>query len=370
MFKNFTTLHQIINHQISIMKKILLSVSALLGVLAADAQQRVPLFEVFTSSTCPPCKPGNAIYEGVVSNKPATDYVSVKFQEYFPGNGDPYCTNETVGRLQYYSINSIPRMEIDGGWDQNAQSFTDALYTQYRAVPAKFTLSGTYTVKGKIVTAKVKYTPLAVPTGAKLYVAIVEDKTQQNVKNNGETMFYNVVKKMLPDQSGTALPVIAVGGKDSTSFTFTFPGTYRLPADALAANRINLATEHSVEDFPELKVVCWIQGSNKEVYQAANLSRISPAAVSEVSNTVGSVSVYPNPANSNVNIDITMKQADQVSASLVSMTGAVVATKTVSCTPGQNKVSFDAQTLANGVYNIIVLDSKNNSFGQMVNVTH
>ncbi len=351
------------------MKKILLSVGALLSVFMATAQQRVPLFEVFTSSTCPPCKPGNEIYEGIVTTKPSTEYVSVKYQEYFPGNGDPYTTNETVSRLNYYAINSVPRMEIDGGWDKNAQNFTGALYTSARAVAPKFNLTGTYSLKNKVVTAYLKYSPIIAATGATLHVAIVETKTVKNKKSNGETEFFNVVKKMLPDASGTALPALGVGKKDSTTLTFTFAGAYRLPADGKSASRISHATEHSVEDFANLRVVAWIQGANKEVFQAANLTKTSPLSLNEITNAIGEISVYPNPASNMINVDLSMTKADQIQAKLVNVAGAVVATKVAACIPGSNKISIDVANLPNGVYNLIVFDSENNSNSQMVSVS-
>lgn len=353
------------------MKKIFLSASALLLITGANAQQRTPLFEVFTSSTCGPCNPGNATYEGVVSAHPATDYVSVKYQQNFPGSGDPYSTNETVSRRSsYYAINSIPRMEIDGGWDKNAQSFTEALYTQYRGVAAKYSIAGTYSIKNKVVTVKVKYTALAALANVKLYVAIVESQTVKNVKSNGETKFFNVVKKMLPDQNGTSLAALPINGKDSTSLTFTFAGNYKLPTDGQTASHINDLTENSVEDFTKLKVVAWVQGSDKSVYNAANLSQVPPLAIGDVSSTVGSMTSFPNPASTTIKVDVNMKQADQVQASLVNMAGAVVATKSVTFQAGQNQISFDATEVANGVYNLVVLDSKSNSFTQRVVVTH
>ena len=354
------------------MKKVLLPLSLLLSATSSQAQQRVPLFEIFTSATCGPCKPGNAVYDGVVTSKPKSEYVGIKFQQNFPSTGDPYCTTETVNRrTTYYAINSIPRMEIDGGWDQNASAFTNTLYTSARAVPAKFTLTGTYYITGQKVTAKLKYSPLAVPTGAKLYVAIVEDTTIKNKKSNGETMFFDVVKKMLPTETGTTLPTIAVGKFDSTTLTFTFVGAYRLPADGAVANRINHTIEHSVEDFKNLKVVAWIQGSTKEVYQAANLVYQEPtSSIAEISNAVKAITVYPNPVQSMVNINVELNSNDQITAKLVGMNGAVVVSKSFQLAAGSHQIALETQDLPNGHYNLVVLDSKNNSNGQIITVIH
>jgi hypothetical protein len=170
----------------------------------SEVVQRIPLFEIYTSSTCPPCKPGNDNYHSIVDTKPSTDYVSIKFQQNFPGSGDPYATTETVNRRStYYGITSIPRMEIDGGWDENANDFTTALYDAARALPAQYKLTGNYAQVGPSITAKVKFSPLFNSTGAKVYVAILEKSTINNVKSNGETIFYQVAKKMLPSELGT-----------------------------------------------------------------------------------------------------------------------------------------------------------------------
>ena len=355
------------------MKKILLSVGILLTVTAADAQTRYPLYEVFTSSTCGPCYNGNAVYEGVVASKPATDYVCVKYQQDFPSTGDPYCTNESVARRSYYAINSIPRMEIDGAWDQNAQSFTNALYTSSKANVAKYSIAGTWSIKNKVVTAKFITGPLVagIPAGAVLYVAILETRDTANKKTNGETQFFNVMKKMLPTQTGTQLFATAVNQKDTTNLTFTFAGNYRLPANGQVANRIDHTIENSVEHFENLKMVAWVQGATtKEVYQANNTQKVAPVEVATISNTINEVNMYPNPSSSSVNVDINMSKSDMVSASIISMSGATVATKTVSCTPGKNQVTFNTQELANGVYNFVVLDSKNSSFTQRLFIVH
>lgn len=52
------------------------------------------------------------------------------------------------------------------------------------------------------------------------------------------------------------------------NLTWTVPGAYRLPLDAQTANIINLATEHSIEDFANLEVIAWLQESDKSVLQS------------------------------------------------------------------------------------------------------
>ncbi len=358
------------------MKKSLL-IAALFASASLTAQeQRVPLFEVFTSSTCGPCKPGNTIFHNVVDNRPDSQYVQIKYQQNFPTPGDPYATNESVTRRSsYYSIGGIPRMEIDGGWDQNAGYFTNTVYDNARAVPAEYRLNGewAYDSASKKVTAVVNHTALttaAAAMGTRLYVAIVETETHQNVKSNGETEFFWVVKKMLPDQSGTLLSGVTVNNPESTTFTFSFAGNYRLPADGQPANRINHAIEHSVENFNNLRMVAWVQGSNKQVHQAANLKKVSVLGVKEMSASLDQVTVYPNPANNVVRIAFSMKKSDNVSATILSLNGAVVAQQMKQLNAGSQEITFDTQELPAGYYNVVVLDSENNAVVEPITVLH
>ena len=358
------------------MKKVLLPLATAFCALtiaqqaaAQNTTTRVPLFEVFTSSTCPPCKAGNSIYEGIVTTKPAADYVSIKYQQDFPGVGDPYGTAETISRRNYYAINSIPRMEIDGGWDENAQSFTNPLYAQYKAVPATYMLSGTYTIAGKVVTANISYTALdTLGINARLYVAVLEKRTTRNVKSNGETEFFNVVKKMLPNQSGSSIPNSEVGVVGTKTLTFTFPDSNRVPTSY--ANHITQFTvEQSVEDFKNLTVVAWIQGSDKKVYQAANLTT-TPSGIKNTTAFNGTFTIYPVPAQNQLNLSLNMVHAEKVSVSLVNIAGQVVATQVADLGAGQGVMTIPTAELPNGNYTVIILDSKNNVQAQMVSVAH
>lgn len=333
----------------------------------ASNEARTPLFEVFTSSTCPPCKAGNTNYHGVVDTKPSADYVSIKYQQDFPGTGDPYATAEAISRRSaYYSINSIPRMEINGGWDGNAGSFTNALYNSAKAAAPQYMMNGEYSVTGQVVAAKVKYSPLISITGTKLHVAVLETRTVNNVKTNGETEFFQVMKKMLPSQSGTDITG-TIGVWDSVTFNYTFNGVYRLPTDGTTANVINHTIEHSVEDFANLYVIAWIQGEDKVVYQAANLTAPSTSAIGNFSATIQNVSVYPNPTTDLFKIDLNMEKKDNVMATLIDVEGRVIEAKSLEMNIGKNTIEFNTTNLASGIYNVILFDSnKNASVHQVV----
>lgn len=328
----------------------------------SETVTRIPFFEIFTSSTCPPCKPGNENFHSIIDTIPANEFAYLKYQEDFPGTGDPYTTVETVNRrTNYYAINSIPRMEIDGGWDGNASSFTVPLYNAAKAIPAQFKMTGHYVQNNNSFTATVAFSPLVNITGAKLYMAIYEKHTTQNVKTNGETDFYQVVKKMLPSETGSTMPAVAIGSWDSLTLSYNFNGNFRLPTDGQTANIINLATEHSVEDFFDLGMIAWIQAPNKSVLQACNMTSNIPAGVNNVHTGLNQVSVYPNPATDHLSVDFTAEASQHILYSLVDVQGNVIETNEWNCTTGKNHMNLDVHTLSNGMYHLMMFDAKGNS---------
>jgi hypothetical protein len=181
------------------------------------------------------------------------------------------------------------------------------------------------------------------------------------VKSNGETEFLSVMKKMLPTETGSSLPAVAIGSWDSLSFSYTFKGNYRLPIDGQAANRINHNTEHSVEDFYNTKVVAWIQAADKSVYQAVNLTSLVPAGTSAFDASFEQAEVFPNPAINQFNVRLNLKHSDEIFATLIDIHGKVISTLSKKCTVGIQTFDWDTSNLPNGIYHLMLFDSKNNS---------
>ena len=240
-----------------------------------------PLIETLTSSTCGPCNPANITAEALFSQNPGK-ITSIKYQVAFPGSGDPYYTEEVGQRMDYYmpqGTASVPRMEIDGGWDQNGNNITQQVIDDYINELCLINLSANYTIVGKSIDIDITIDPLEnyQSTDLVVHTAIIEETTYNNVKNNGETQFEHVVKKMLPNDNGTSIPSLVGGTQSTLNQSYTFNGNYRLPLDAQLP--INHITEHSVEDFSNLMVVVWIQDVvTKEVHQStyATLSSFTP----------------------------------------------------------------------------------------------
>jgi hypothetical protein len=179
-----------------------------------------------------------------------------------------------------------------------------------------------------------------------------------------------VMKKMLPTETGTAVPTVAIGSWDSISFNYVFKGNYRLPTDGQTANIINHTIEHSVENFYNTNVVAWIQAADKTVYQAINLTSLTPASTEDFFAAISNIDVYPNPATNNINISIDLKSNDEILATMIDVMGNVIESKSVKMQAGKNTMNFNTSHLASGTYNVMLFDSKNNSSVHQVIVQH
>ena len=317
------------------------------GYNASSAVQRMPLYETFTSSTCSPCVAGNANIQSLFAANP-NKWVCVKYQMSWPGSGDPYYTAEGGVRRSFYGVNSVPRQEIDGGYDGNSSSVTQADFDAAYAVPSFMNITADLTLGGHMVTVDYSIDPkIDFPANAKLYIAIVEKKTYNNTGSNGETEFFWVMKKMLPNGGGSTIGPLTANSTVSNSIIYNFNGTYRLPNDA--NDPINHSIEHSVEDFNNLLAVVWVQNpTTKEVYQ----STLSSFTLGMDKATRDDIirNIYPNPATNNVNLELNIPTGESVSISVVNTLGQNVGNYNLDNMSGLQNYSIDVSNLSKGIY--------------------
>lgn len=323
-----------------------------------DFVTRIPLHEVFTSSTCGPCVIGNRnTDEKIFPKYPAQDFTVIKYQMSWPSTGDPYTTAEGNVRRALYNVTSIPNMQVDGGWNSNASNYSTVLYDQFKEKPAFFSIEASHIINFKKVTVDVKVTPVRDYNNAnlKVFVAVLEKKTTKNVKTNGETEFHHVLKKMLPNANGTALGnVVKYNAVTFPTLTYNVPGDYRLPSDGQNANIINLSTENSIEELTDCEVVVFIQDVvTKEIFQSVNSSG-TILSVDDINAGSNSISIYPNPSNgNNTYLSFQLNNAEGVNVRIYNALGQVVyevpSTEVVS---GMNSLQIPSANFASGIYTV------------------
>ncbi len=319
-----------------------------LVIVNATVPRKV-LHEIFTSSTCPPCNPGNIKLDDVLAQKVGS-WNTIKYQANFPGTGDPYYTSEVGTRFTYYGASFAPWLVVDGSskWgatSANSNSYTTGFFDAKAAVPSLAGITANLVRVGNKVTVSGSVTPVQSFTNSnlKLRIAVVESRTTKNIKNNGETEFFNVMKKMLPTAAGTAVSFTA-GTAVAYTQTYTFPGSYRLPNDGQAASIINLSTEHSVEEFGNVFAIVFLEDDNdKTVWQSASTAPDGALAVNEVSEL--GLNLFPNPAKNSFEVTFNGSSSNG-SVRIVDMNGREVLTQNVNSLNGV----INCDNLINGLY--------------------
>jgi hypothetical protein len=156
------------------------------------------------------------------------------------------------------------------------------------------------------------------------------------------------MKKMLPDANGTTINNIKKDIEIPINQTFTFPGSYKLPANATVP--INLATEHSVEEFTDLAVVIWLQNTTtKEIYQSEFANLVNDIDEEPIADF--KVNLYPNPVNTTGKIQFHLDNPTFVTFDITNSIGQrVYSGKSELFETGIQTLDFDANTLLKGVY--------------------
>ena len=306
--------------------------------VASNTAVRFPLFEKFTSSTCPPCASFDVDFGPFYASN-TNNFALINYQVNWPGTGDPYYTSEIGTRRFFYGVTGAPTMYIDA--DVRTDSATPALNSNLAASQAKtayFGLNATYNLVGNDVNVTVNTTPYLNGT-FRLFVAVVEKTTTGNATTNGETSFKNVLMKMMPDGNGTVLNAVHDVAITTNLTANVANGTYINPtltgaALTAAPNKIH------TEDLSDLEVIVFVQNmSNKMIMQAAKATNLLATSTFETANKV---KLYPNPSTGIVKITT----ENIVKVQVVDVLGKVVyINNSIS-----NNTNIDLSNLQKGVY--------------------
>jgi len=253
------------------MKKIYLLIAGglMLSTLNVDAQsQRKVLIEKGSNASCAPCAAQNPGFHTML-NTVDDKYIGLNYQWYFPGYDPMYEHNPTEanGRFAtYYGQNGVPTAMIDGtvptnaypgfngGYAGSPAGFSATMINNRYDVASPFDIEIDYVVTPFDVTANVTVTCTQAITNLsqlKLRIAAVERVISFSSApgSNGETTFYNIMKKFLGGMAGLTLNSNWTVGQSQT-FTETWQ-------------------HQNIYNFAQLSIVAFVQNdANKEVLQA------------------------------------------------------------------------------------------------------
>ena len=195
------------------MKKLIIALFCALSINAKSqtTTQRLILVEEFTNASCAPWALSNPAFETLM-NANNTKVIPIKYHTSFPGYDPMYSANATQNQARtiYYPITGVPNARMDGAGTFLQDVNQTSINTEY-AVPSTFsiTLSWKYSSDADSIYVTATFKSLQAITAALVgHIAIIEKSVNYSTApgSNGEKDFTNVMRKMLPSQTGTALP--------------------------------------------------------------------------------------------------------------------------------------------------------------------
>lgn len=292
-----------------------------------------PLIEKFTSSTCGPCASYNASTFNPYYTAQNQNFNYIAYQMNWPGTGDIYYTAEGAVRRDYYGVNAITSLWIDGGEYStgNSQATLTTHVNAEATKPGYFGLTANRNLSGNNAVVNYNITPYI--TGSfVLHAAVIEKITTANVGSNGETSFKHVMMKMVPNASGTTINTTA-GTPISGQISASLVGT-------------------NIEENSDLEVIVFIQNAaTREIMQSYKATD----ALSLEDNTLAKVKLYPNPASNNIRLS----NIQEATIMITDVTGKVVLQ-----TEGVDENSLiNVSNLNSGIY---LVNIKNESMNETI----
>jgi len=311
--------------------------------IASQTVTRLPLVEMFSSNTCPPCASFNAVYIPLLvsnnTNHSGGLVAAVKYQMDYPSPGTDVSFNADADtrHTTFYGVGGIPSPFIDG---VDLVTGDQAELNAAAARPAIMDLSVDAVYNGNTLTVTATATPYySFPAGLKMYIAVTEDFYTDS-GTNGETEFHYVQRKMLPNGAGNTLAAMIDGTPVSVtkSANFTFgnvtQGSYNLWGS----------------DFSGNTVVVWVQDpTTREVFQAAFDEDIV-LANSEVEDAF-SARFFPNPSNDQTFMRVDAPVAGNAVLEVYNMLGQRVDMVNLGqINAGNQTLKYDSSNLADGIH--------------------
>jgi tetratricopeptide (TPR) repeat protein len=262
---------------------------------------RLVVLEMFTGSACPPCVAADLAMDAALDRYPPDGILALAYHQHIPGP-DPMTTTEGDARRQFYGVNGVPTLHIDGaivagpdggtfgggGRDRMPEVFekyTGQIETELESA-SEAVLAVRAAMAGDKVTVTADVTKL--PAGAgdlRLHLVLAERELLFGGENGIRS--HAMVVRGVAGAKGLGLPLAGTG---STTHTFDLAAIRADITANLAAEIANrkagssggsfAAEDHAMTriDPAHLIVVAFVQTPAKKVLQAARADVVAPAA--------------------------------------------------------------------------------------------
>ena len=255
-----------------------------LSIIGYSQSQKMILVEHFTQASCGPCATYNPILKGILDDtQNANRITSIKYQTSWPGFDPMHDHNpsEVDARVANYGVSSVPNTVIGGNfWIGNPAGLTQSIIDSAKNDTSLFDITLSHDFNDNMdeieVTMKIKANA-TISANLIARIAVVEREINFSSPpgSNGERDFHNVMKKMLPNNGGTALP------------NTMNPGDSVIISESWKMK--------NVYDNNELAVVAFVQtGNSSTVHQASYSAPIPFVAKHNLNLQVTNLESIPN----------------------------------------------------------------------------
>jgi hypothetical protein len=258
--------------------------------LFSQTPARLVLIEQFTNSGCSICANNDHWVTDFTDNNPS-EAVEISYHTWFPYSDSMYFENsvENNARTNYYSIPATPWSVIDGNYYNNGTSSlgngVGTTVAQRKMTAPDYTISSSsLSLSGNTLSGTIIFESIDSANTAKnlrAHVVVIEKNVLKSSYaaspgGNSQTVYKNVMRKMISGAAGTVLANKNLNGKDSINFSW------------------NLL---KIKNANELAVVCFVQDEgNKEVLQAASFVPLS-TGIQSLQTGMDLFYAFPNPAS-------------------------------------------------------------------------
>lgn len=325
---------------------------------------KTAILEEFTGVNCPNCPDGQIVAQGILASYPGDvilmGYHPVNSSYTTPQNG----TDEDLRRgyldafytTAYVGSRFMPGAMINRrAWGNPAEKNTSrSLWDSYVQTimgensPVNVGLSSSYDGTANTLTVDVEvYYTAAVTNSNAIYVHITEDDivTEQSGSGGGPAYVHSHTfrDELNAGQWGDAIPTTTMGTLFTTQYVF------------------DLTTATAPIDLSKAHVVAFVyDGTTEEIYSGAEVDAMGGTTSSVQDNEViENTTLYPNPTNGEVNIEIEATNNASASINIVDVLGKTVNQKNITLSKGLNKVKLNSSAeLVSGIYFVNIQQGK------------
>jgi hypothetical protein len=334
--------------------------------VASVSKPRNALVEEWSSSTCAPCAALNVTFDPFLASlnpNTGSDMNVVKYQVYWPSPGnDPSYNPHGQARVLHYGINAAPSTYTNGRPSGTSATAINAAKNEpaYADITATLTAKKSSTLASAIttITAVANVTPYVTNAGnspVRVFQVLTQKSYTYNSGTTSQKTYHHVMRKMQPN--GWGAPVNLTDGT-SFSVTMTHNPTFANVDPTPAQNSYNIWNIPAPEPITYEYVVFLQDTVSNHVLQSASWSATTTVPAAPINTVglvemsgIGSMDVYPSPANEYAIIGVDLVSSGKVSMQIADITGKSVFSKqSEELSAGRHEMPISTAELAPGTY--------------------